>query len=330
MRERNEILQRPLRWLLKALGSGVLLSAPVAFGIYGASLPRILVFVTIASIFSLVMWAGGALIGPWIFKAQPHLSPVGYAFRAHGLWLLAYVGLLAVSVFLIRILLGLNLARNLQDLAFTAMIGYLISSVILGFKLTETVARTSRELEAAHARATLLALRAQLSPHTLFNGLNTVAALIPVDPAQAEAVVEGLSRLLRRILNALEREVWTLQEEFDLLKDLLELEQARFGERLQVTLTLGPEDQDRPVPPLLLLPLVENSLKHGFRPKIGTCRLSVTVDGPRITVTDDGVGRTPEAPEGVGLRTVRQRLEAHGGTLRWREVPTGAQVEVMW
>lgn len=330
MQERDDILRHPLRWLLRAAATGFAVSAPVGLAIYGFHLHRVLVFGAIGAIFCVLMWGGGVLTGAWVFQKSPGLRPTRFALRAQFRWFLVYSALLGVAVLVIQLLLGISLVRNLQDLAFTAMIGYLISSLVLGFKLTAMVAQKSQELEASHTRATLLALRAQLSPHTLFNGLNTVAALITEDPARAEAVVEGLSRLLRRILEALERETWTLAEEFDLLRDLLALEQARFGARLTVDMHLAEGEGTRPVPPLVLLPLVENALKHGFRPKVGPCHLEVRAEGNRVLVADDGVGRAPDAPEGLGLRTVRTRLEAHGGTLRWREQSLGTTVEVAW
>jgi signal transduction histidine kinase len=77
-----------------------------------------------------------------------------------------------------------------------------------------------------------------------------------------------------------------------------------------------------------LLPLVENALKHGFRPKVGQCHLKIEAAGGWIRIADDGVGCTADAPEGVGIRTVRERLEASGGSLLWPEVDQGCTVEV--
>ncbi len=155
-----------------------------------------------------------------------------------------------------------------------------------------------------------------------------VAALIPEEPARAEEATLRLSGLLRRILAALEQPLWTLQEEFSLLEDLLALESLRFEGRLSFNLDLEPAMASIPVPPLLLLPLVENSLKHGFRPKVGSCTLRVGAKGGRVLVRDDGAGRDPVAPDGVGLRTVKERLDAHGGGLRWMEAAEGCTVEV--
>jgi signal transduction histidine kinase len=95
-------------------------------------------------------------------------------------------------------------------------------------------------------------------------------------------------------------------------------------------LELHPDEAERVVPPLLLLPLVENALKHAFRPKPGPCALRVEARSGRLQVIDDGVGRAEDAPDGVGLRTVRQRLEAMGATFQWLEVAQGCAVEITW
>ncbi len=242
--------------------------------------------------------------------------------------MVTYQSLLAVCVGLVRFLLGFNMLRSLPSFVVAAMIGLLITSMILGQQsLVEGIAARGA-LAKAEARARTLALQAQLSPHTLFNALNTIAALIPDAPARAEEATERLSKLLRRILSALERDRWTLAEEFELLEDLLRLETLRFGDRLDYTLELEGAGRELEVPPLILLPLVENSLKHGFRPKVGPCRLRVRAEGPRVRVEDDGVGRPPTSTEGLGLRTVRERLEARGGGLEWPATPRGCVVEV--
>ena len=130
------------------------------------------------------------------------------------------------------------------------------------------------------------------------------------------------------MLSALEQPAWPLREEFQLLEHLLRLEELRFGERLRFELVLEPAMAETAVPPLLLLPLVENALKHGFRPKVGPCHLRVEAAAGTIRIQDDGEGRAPDAAEGLGLRTVRERLEASGGALTWPTVAQGCAVEV--
>jgi LytS/YehU family sensor histidine kinase len=245
------------------------------------------------------------------------------------LWLLLLYGLLlAISVGLVRLVTGLDLTHFRMAMVISAMAGLAATGVIATKETVEHQVQAERDLARAEARATFLGLQAQLQPHTLFNALNTIAALIPVVPWSAEVATERLSALLRRILSALEHPEWPLQEEFQLLEHLLRLEELRFGERLRFELLLDPAMAEVRVQPLLLLPLVENALKHGFRPKVGPCHLRIQAAEGRIRIEDDGVGRSPDSAEGVGIRTVRERLEASGGLLDWPGVAQGCTVEV--
>ncbi|MFN8011554.1 MAG: histidine kinase [Holophagaceae bacterium] len=286
--------------------------------------------IALCCIFSVVMWCGFPAMRGWYVPDPGSTMPAERAATVFMVKIsLLYVGLLALSLGLVRLLLGLNLLAHPAVGAITFVTGLAVTLFITTRKTIATLVEKERALALEAARAGFLGLQAQLQPHTLFNSLNTIAALIPEAPARAEEATLRLSALLRRILAALERPAWTLREEFDLLGDLLALESLRFEGRLAVDLRLDPAMAERPVPPLLLLPLVENSLKHGFRPKVGACVLRVEAAEGRVRVADDGVGRDPEAGEGVGLRTVTARLAAMGGALRWLDVHPGCAVEVV-
>jgi len=321
-----------LPWLLRALAVGLLcgLALDRIFFSHWTSLAGAVQSGIIGMINAVVVW-GGSMLGFRLLGKLPNRGTPGWiAARSALTWL----GVSSVSVLtaglIVRTLLGAQ-AFQLELLPLLMLVSLAIGGFIMGFQLMKGQILLSRELGLAQARAQSMALRAQLSPHTLFNSLNTIAALIPEAPGEAEEAVQRLSRLLRHILLALDREQWPLADEFDLIKDLLELEHARFGERLNYHLDLPDGDRARLVPPLILLPLVENSLKHGFRPKVGSCSLSVRSRDGWVRVTDDGIGRAPGAAEGVGLRTVRQRVEALGGALRWPEAGNGCSVEVrLW
>jgi two-component sensor histidine kinase len=319
---------RPWNWLLKAVLAGSLPTILVAL-YFGGQDPRVLLLSgLIGAIFSVTIWGGYECSLEWLERHPASLSPYRAALLTLGKWALVYLVLVAVSVVLVRVLLGVNCVENRQNAFFTVFIGLVISGPIVNLRAISRMVATARALEQARAQASFLSLKAQLSPHTLFNALNTIAALIPENPKAAEQAVERLSALLRRILVALERERWSLGEEFQLLRDLLEIQQARFGGRLTFELDLPESEEERIIPPLLLLPLVENSLKHGFRAKVGPCHVSVRAGNGVIHIQDDGLGRDPSAPEGVGIRTVRHRLEALGGRLLWPQVPSGCLVEV--
>jgi two-component system sensor histidine kinase AlgZ len=321
------VLTSPGRWALQAilLGAGIGLALAAVIGIASwAPLRSMLIGV----IFSVVMWGGFDLLHTPLERIPRHWPAARVGLFA-ALWMLLLYGLLlGIAVGLVWVTTGINLMNSRLTLVITGMAGLAASGVIATKETVEHHVQVERALAQSEARASFLGLQAQLQPHTLFNALNTIAALIPEDPRRAEEATERLSSLLRRILGALEQTTWPLREEFQLLEHLLRLEELRFGDRLSFQLILDPAMADTPVQPLLLLPLVENALKHGFRPKVGLCHLKIEATGGRIRIEDDGVGRTADAPEGVGIRTVRERLEASGGMLIWPEIEQGCAVEV--
>jgi two-component system LytT family sensor kinase len=166
-------------------------------------------------------------------------------------------------------------------------------------------------------RARMDALSSQINPHFLFNTLNTVSALIRIDPDSARGVVLKLSNILRRLLRKHETFV-PLREELQFIDDYLDIEVARFGrDNLEILKQLGEETLEAFVPSMLLQPIVENCLKHGLAPKLGGGRIQLrttTRDGRlHIEIEDNGVGISEEKMphvyvEGIGLSNVRERL----------------------
>jgi sensor histidine kinase YesM len=178
-------------------------------------------------------------------------------------------------------------------------------------------ARAAR-LEARLAEARLQALRMELKPHFLFNALNAVAGL--VRRREHDAAIEMLVRLGDLLRTTLSRgmpaEV-TLSEEIGLLRQFLDIELVRFGDRLRVVWDIADECTDAGVPPLILQPLVENALRHGIARRSGAGLMCIAANRVglqlELTVRDTGEGLrdTGDAPlrEGIGLRNTRQRLE---------------------
>jgi two-component system LytT family sensor kinase len=198
-------------------------------------------------------------------------------------------------------------------------------AVIVGRRL-EALAREADRVERAHREAQLVhqvvsaelrALRAQLSPHFLFNVLNTIAALIPHEPEKAELMVVRLAKVFRHLLAHSEKSFSSLQEEIEFLRTYLEIEKVRFGERLTVEFEISEAAAMATVPSLILQPLVENSLKHGLAPKRGDNRLIIRAgwaDGAlSLSVEDNGVGISKALNSGVGLRNIRERLRTTYG-----------------
>lgn len=184
--------------------------------------------------------------------------------------------------------------------------------------------RQNREalLEQQVTEAELRALRAQINPHFLFNSLNTIANLIVTDPPRAETMTLRLAKVFRHVLAHSSRPLAPVSDEMEFLRTYLEIEEARFGSRLQVDFDVSPEVAHDQVPSLILQPLVENALKHGLGPKTGPGRLWISArpQGDRIclAVEDDGIGLYDLAlrksngngvpSQGVGLRNITQRL----------------------
>jgi len=166
-------------------------------------------------------------------------------------------------------------------------------------------------------RARMDALSSQINPHFLFNTLNTVSALIRVDPDSARGVVLKLSNILRRLLRKHETFV-PLREELSFIDDYLDIEVARFGhDNLVIAKEISPDTLDIFIPSMLLQPIVENCLKHGLAPKLegGKIRLRTSNSGGRlhIEIQDNGVGISEDKMphvyvEGIGLSNVRERL----------------------
>jgi signal transduction histidine kinase len=182
--------------------------------------------------------------------------------------------------------------------------------------------RRSRErehLEAQLAETRLQMLSMQLQPHFLFNTLNTIAEMVHEDPDVADTMIAGLSGLLRRTLELGSTQEIPLAEEIDLMSRYLEIQKARFGERLRVTVSVSGAAQDGRVPALLLQPIVENAIRHGLAARLDAGRIAVDArvegDGLVISVTDDGAGsaETINGAERVGIGNTRARLEAMYG-----------------
>ncbi len=199
------------------------------------------------------------------------------------------------------------------------------------------------KLEAELTRAQLDTLHTQLQPHFLFNTLNSISVLMrkgEIDTAQR--MLNRLSELLRHVLAKGGTQVIPLETELEIVKGYLEIEQVRFGDRLQVQMQIDDSSLKAQVPSFVLQTLVENAVRHGLAQKsgIGHIRVSTHKENGLLTlqVEDDGVGlATPSQSrgEGVGLRSTRTRLSAlygeqhrfeltapaTGGTLAFLEIP---------
>ncbi len=166
----------------------------------------------------------------------------------------------------------------------------------------------------AQTSARLAELQSRIRPHFLFNTLNTALALVRLDPARAEAVLEDLAELFRVAISETS-ETSTLADEIDLARRYLAIEQIRFGARLRVSWELDPAAGAARLPPLLLQPLVENAVRHGVEPADdgGAIRVRTRLRlGNALVSIVNTLPAEPAAPSqpghGMALRNVRERL----------------------
>lgn len=186
------------------------------------------------------------------------------------------------------------------------------SGLAAGAVVFEWLQLRARALMPALTAARLAELQARIRPHFLFNTLNTAIALVRVDPARAETLLEDLAELFRVAL-ADARSVVTLDDEIALARRYLEIEQVRFGPRLQVEWDLDPAAGPARLPPLLLQPLLENAVRHGIEPAAGggLVRIRTRVKRGQVQVAiSNTLGGAPSQPgHGLALDNVRERLQ---------------------
>jgi two-component system, LytTR family, sensor histidine kinase AlgZ len=164
------------------------------------------------------------------------------------------------------------------------------------------------------AEARLRSLESRLHPHFLFNTLNSISALIRIDPAQAERMVGRLSGLLRASLDTSSSSLIPLAQELEMVEDYVDIERARFGDKLRGRVEVPPELRDAQVPPLSVQSLVENAVKHGITPQRGGGEILVSASADQrqltIEVSDTGGGFDLTAlRSGHGLDSLVRRLD---------------------
>lgn len=273
-------------WLLAVLFSAVLVWACVRFPerwlTGGVAVPALL---TLCLVFC-VLWTAG----------------VSTAYARSNLWFSENLGWDDVIELLF---VGAGLF-----IAWTSLLLFGTISLELG-RAHERILR----IEALAHEAQLRSLRSQLHPHFLFNALSSVVPMIRLDPNAARCMLSDLARLLRRALEATRAEGITLEEELDFASQYLRCEATRFGDYLSVAVEVSGDLLDKPIPSMLLQPLVENAVKHGMAAERSHLCVTLTAAmvGPRLRIevrnTGTLAGSTDELRGlGAGLRIVRERI----------------------
>ena len=238
--------------------------------------------------------------------ASPLLRRLSYAAGLAGVFVLgvAIPGLL--SLLLTRVMPGLGVITPLQATAFSAA----LSALLLGYFHLR-----GKALSPAVTEARLQALQARIRPHFLFNSLNAVLSLVRTDPRRAEHALEDLSELFRALMRE-NRELTTLQDEIDLTRAYLGLEQLRLGERLSIVWHIDKMPGEALIPPLVIQPLVENAIYHGIEPRSEPGEISLNIyrsgDAVHIVIRNDYAesGSTHNGNK-LALANIQERLALH-------------------
>jgi sensor histidine kinase YesM len=186
----------------------------------------------------------------------------------------------------------------------------------------ETAEEKLREKELAEEKARKLAVEARLQslearirPHFLFNTLNSISSLIASDPARAEQIVGRLATLLRTSLDTSDRPLIPMRDELLIVQSYIDIERARFGEKLRASFDVPSDLQEAKVPPMSVQCLVENAVKHGISAQPGDGDICVAASSKngnlQIRVSDSGPGfELAVVPSGHGLENLVERLNA--------------------
>ena len=249
----------------------------------------------------------------------------------------ALVGGAIVGTLLVVLVKGRDLQvlisndEYLWSVVTTAILGFFFGSIAVAVQTTRArVARAEAELLRSeadrqrlarkNAEAELMVVRAQIEPHFLFNTLANLSFLIKENPSQAEVLLENLIDYLQAAVPRIRGQSNTLRHEVTMASAYVSILQIRMGERLQSAFDVPVELLSAPFPPMMLITLVENAIKHGLNPLPagGTVVVGVARCGDQlqVRVADDGAGLTEPAGgtrEGVGLANIRERLQAMFG-----------------
>lgn len=245
------------------------------------------------------------------------------------IWLGALLYTLALSLMLTGVNISINVALGIslrEQFAPISLLGYTLNWmryvgvwVIIYFlykimDINATLKQDKLNVENLAKSAELELLRTQLNPHFLFNALNSIKALISIDPEKSRDAVVLLAEILRFTLNYGQEKEIALQAELEEVQKYLQLEQIRFGAALAVDWQIEDQARHQVIPPGTLLTLVENAIKHGqvnaqgvIQVHIGLKLVNETI---QLEVANSGIWQPRPTHQGVGLRLIQRRLEA--------------------
>ena len=263
------------------------------------------------------------------------VTPYGYWDGTHRQWSYTFWDVRTHSVrFPWLILKSAYLANVFDDITSTYLPIILIAHALLYYHNSQQKEFRATELSGQLARARLQVLKNQLQPHFLFNTLHSISALMLTNVAAADRMMTCLSDLLRMSLEDKGDQLTTLNRDLEFLEAYVEIEKARFEDKLCVKFEIEPECLDAQVPHMFLQPLVENAVRHGTSKRSQEGKIHVIAKHRdqklEIRVQDNGPGFVGSGEDlfahGLGLNVTRERLKAlygNGQVCKIRNVETG-------
>lgn len=238
--------------------------------------------------------------------ASPVLRRLSYPAGLTALFLLGVAIPWGLSLILNRAWAGLGIPTPLQTTLFSAT----MSALLFGYFHLR-----GKALSPAVTEARLQALQARIRPHFLFNSLNAVLSLVRTDPRRAEIALEDLSELFRALMRE-NRDLTTLQDEIELTKAYLGLEQLRLGERLNIVWHIDKMPGEAMIPPLVIQPLVENAIYHGIEPRSEPGEISLNIyrsgDAVHIVIRNSyAESGSTHSGNKLALANIQERLALH-------------------
>lgn len=273
-------------------------------------------------IFTAVYWSGAAIIIKYFRRKFPEISLTSKRVISSAICIIIWMIIGGIPV---KLLLGLDSMDHLMQIkAHAAYIPFnfvaatvitLIYESFYFFEKWKESFRLNEELKNRQIRTQYEVLQNQMSPHFLFNSLNTLTSIIPDDPEAAVSFTEKLSEVYRYILQNKERELVTLNEEVDFVKSYLFLLRMRFPDNLTFDFDIDEKYQKLNIPPLTLQMLIENAIKHNVISKSKPLHINIYIDNGKSVVVKNNLQKKEslEKSTKTGLDNIKKRYSILGG-----------------
>jgi sensor histidine kinase YesM len=275
----------------------------------------------ISLVFTTVIWNGCVMIFRFFRKKYPGIQftvrRLVFVTSTLMLYILIVIPIIRLSLGLVTWQEVINFPDLFHFLPVTVMISLFVGSIYEGvyfFEQWKTAVQQNEALKNQQVRTQFEVLQNQMSPHFLFNSLNTLTTLIAENQENAIEFTQKLSEVYRYILQNKERELVTLDEELDFVKSYVFLLQMRYPENLEVQFNVNMGISDAFVPPLTLQILIENAIKHNAITKNKPLKVEIqATSSDQITVTNNLQERSvPEKSTKTGLSNIQKRYDFFG------------------